>query len=77
MSLEVKRKEKENPYSLLYRFSKAIQESRYLAQARKSRYSYRRKSHSALKLSALKREEQKKVVETLKKLGKLPFGRNA
>jgi len=71
MSLEVKKENRETSQSLLRRFSKAVQKSGILIQARKGRFKRRKKSEKTKKMSALRREEKRKEFEKLKKLGKL------
>ena len=67
--LKVQRKGKESVHSLIYRFTKGIQESGVLVHARKIRFKERRKSEEAKKRAALRREQLKKEYEKLKKLG--------
>jgi len=71
MALEVKKQEKETTQSLIRRFSRRIQQSGILRQARKIRFKARKKSEQMKKRAALRREELKKEYEKLKKLGKL------
>jgi ribosomal protein S21 len=70
MALEVKRKERENPQSLVRRFTKRVQQSGILLRARKTRFKRREKSKGQRKKTALRREEMKKEYEELEKLGK-------
>ncbi len=70
MALEVKRKERENPQSLVRRFTKRVQQSGILLRARKIRFKGREKSKDQKKKTALRREEMKKEYEELEKLGK-------
>ena len=70
MALEVKRKERENPQSLVRRFTKRVQQSGILLRARKIRFKRREKSKDQRKKTALRREEMKKEYEELEKLGK-------
>jgi len=72
MALEVKRKEKESPQSLVRRFTKRIQQSGILLRARKSRFKQKEQSKDQKKKTASRREEMKKKYEELKKLGKIP-----
>lgn len=71
MALEVRKKEKESPQSLLRRFQKAVLESGILVRARKIQFKDRRISEEKKKRQALYREEKKKEYEKLKKLGKI------
>jgi hypothetical protein len=72
MALEVKRKERENPQSLVRRFTKRVQQSGILLRARRGRFKRREKSKDQRKKTALRREEMKKEYEELEKLGKTP-----
>lgn len=71
MALEVKRKEKESPQNLIRRFTRAIQESGILRQAREKAFRVREQSRDLKRETALRREALKKEYEKLKKLGKL------
>lgn len=71
MALEVKRKPKESVQSLVYRFTKAVQQSGILLRARERMYKVREKSENLKREAALRREEMKKKYEKLKKLGKI------
>ena len=71
MALEIKRKEKESVQSLIYRFTRAVQQSGILVRAREKMYKDRNISEEKKKRAALRREEMKKYYEKLKKLGKL------
>lgn len=71
MALEVKKNSKETSQNLLRRFSKAVQQSGILIQARKNRFKKRKKSEKMKRIAALRREEKRKDFERLKKLGKL------
>ena len=66
---EVKRKKGESFESLLRRFSKKVQESGKLLQAKKIRYYARPKSKSAQREAALRREYLKQRREYLIKTG--------
>lgn len=70
MALHVYRKEKENPQSLLHRFTKAVRQSGLLLELRSKRFQQRPKSDLAKKRSALRKEEIKKEAKRLEKLGK-------
>lgn len=71
MGLKVKKIEKESPQSLIRRFTRAIQQSGILLQARKNRFYQRPKSHDAKRKAALRKATLKKEYEKLRKLGKL------
>ncbi len=70
MALEVKKREKENSQNLVRRFTKSIKESGILIRIRKAAFKERKKSKEMKKRAALRREEVKKEIERLKKLGK-------
>lgn len=72
MSLEIKKENRESAQNLFRRFSRAIQQSGILRQARKNQFKRRKKSEGMSKRSALRKEEKRKEFEKLKKLGKLP-----
>jgi len=65
----IKRKEGESVSSLLYRFSKRVQQSGILREAKKRKRHERPVSRVKRKLSALHRVAKKKETERLKKLG--------
>lgn len=69
MSIKVKRKEGETPSSLIYRFSKRVQHSGVLKEAKKRRFSSRRQNRAKRLVSALYREKKKAEMERMKKLG--------
>jgi len=69
--IEVKRKEKESTGSLLRRFSKKIQQSGLLLQARGSRFREKIKSRPERRKNALKRNEIVAEKEYQRKIGKL------
>lgn len=71
MGQEVKRKKGETFESLMRRFSRRVQQSGKLLQAKKIRFHTSEKSRNLQKASALRREEIKKKREYLKKVGKL------
>lgn len=71
MALKVPRRGKESVHGLIYRFTKAIQESGILVRARKTKFKNRKLSKEKKKRKALRREELKKHYEKLKKLGKI------
>ena len=69
--IEVKKKENESIGSLLRRFSKKVQQSGLLLQARSSRFFEKGKSRTERRKSALRRNKIVVEREKLKKLGKL------
>ena len=71
MALEIRKKEKETSQNLIRRFTKRIQQSGILVQARKNMFKRRQESDEAKKRAALRRVELKKQYQILKKLGKL------
>lgn len=69
--IEVKRKDNESVGSLLRRFSKKVQQSGLLIQARSSRFKEKVKSRTERRKSALRRNELVAEKNKLRKLGKL------
>ena len=69
MTIEVKRKEGESPNALLFRFTKRVKRSGVLREANKRRFRHRATNRMKRRLSALHRDEKKKELERLKKLG--------
>ena len=69
--VEVKRREKETVESLLRRFTKRVQRSGILIQARKVRFKEPAKSKRRLREDALKRRETRIEKEKLRKIGKI------
>lgn len=68
---EVKRKKGETFEALIRRFGKKIQQSGRLIQSRKIRYYESKRSKTAIRAAAARREEIKEKREYLKKIGKL------
>ena len=68
--IEVKRKEKETPESLIRRFSRRVQQSGVLVHARKGRFRKDEKSRREMREGAMYKAKVKKVVDRLKKMGK-------
>ncbi len=68
--MKIERQSKETPQSLVYRFTKAVQKSGLLVEARKRRFKERKKSDNLQKRAALLKAEKRKEYEKLKKLGK-------
>jgi len=71
MSLEVKRKERENSQNLVRRFTKRVQQSGILRRARKTRFRHRKKSKNMEEKAALRRGKMRVEYEKLKKIGKI------
>lgn len=69
MVLEVKKQERETSQSLVRRFTKRVQRSGVLVQARKIRFRKRVKSQKTRRKAALRREQIKIQYQRLKKLG--------
>lgn len=69
--VEVRRREKESVESLLRRFTRRVQQSRVLINARESRFYERPKSKREKRQSAMHREKLLKNREKLIKLGKI------
>ncbi|MFA5962007.1 MAG: hypothetical protein WC848_04975 [Parcubacteria group bacterium] len=68
--IEVKKKERESPESLIRRFSRRIQQSGVLMRARKVRFRQDEKSKRELRAGAMYKVKVRKVVNKLKKMGK-------
>lgn len=71
MSLEIRKKPRENAQAMMRRFQKAVQQSGILLEVRKRQFVKRVKSSNLQKESALRKIETKKKYETLKKLRKI------
>jgi ribosomal protein S21 len=69
--LNVTKKEGESAAALLYRFTKKIQQSGVLREAKKRRFKHRTPNRLKIKLSALHREAKKKEIAHNKKMGLL------
>lgn len=69
MAIEAKKQERETSQSLIRRFTKRVQKSGVLRQARSNRYHKRTKSQQMRKRAALRREQLRKEYQRLKKLG--------
>lgn len=69
--VEVYRKDRESVGSLLRRFSRRIQQSGTLREARKNRFLRSKATRHARRISALRRERVKALRERLVKLGLL------
>ncbi len=68
--IEVKKKDRESSESLIRRFSRKVQQSGVLVQARRSRFRSEDKTKRELREGAMYRTKVQKVVSHLKKLGK-------
>lgn len=68
--IEVKKKERESSDNLIKRFSRRVQQSGVLLQARKVRFYAKPKKKREMRESALYRAKVKKEVDKLKKMGK-------
>lgn len=69
MAIEIKRKIKETPQSLIRRFTQSVQRSGTLIRARKNRFKTREKSGQLKKRAALRKEKIKAEYEKKKKFG--------
>lgn len=68
--VEVKKKDKETSESLIRRFSRRLQQSGVLVQARKTRFRSKDKTKRQMRQEALYRAKMRKEVDKLKKQGK-------
>ncbi len=71
INVKVKRKEKDNSFSLLSKFQKKIQESKILPTVRKKRYNERLESKAKNKKQKIKKIKKTAIFEEMKRLGKL------
>ncbi|MBI2035308.1 MAG: hypothetical protein HYT12_01345 [Candidatus Liptonbacteria bacterium] len=69
--MQVRKKEGESASSLMYRFTKKVQQSGVLKEAKKRRFSGRLPNKTKRRRLALKREIKKAEVARQKKLGLL------
>jgi ribosomal protein S21 len=69
--IEVRKSENESSVGLIKRFTKKIKESGVLILARKLRFRDRPKSNLRKKKEAIKRAQNKKKMDYLRKLGKI------
>lgn len=74
MSVEVKRKEKEPVGSLLRRFTRRVQQSGVLLNARKARFYQKDKTKRQIKATALRREQLRGQRREMLKMGLLEEG---
>ena len=70
MALQVRRRENENPQSLVRRFSQRVQRSGILNRAKKNRFFKSPESQERKKRAALRREQLKKEFEKRRKFAK-------
>lgn len=68
--IEVKKKDRESSESLIRRFSRRVQQSGVLVQARRSRFRAEEKTKREMRQGAMYKEKVKKIVSRLKKMGK-------
>ncbi len=71
MAIEVKKKQGETTRSLLRRFTRRVQQSRILINARKKRFQEKEKSRREKREEALRRHKIGKEKEKLRKMGLL------
>jgi len=67
--MELKRREGESISAFIFRFSKKVQQSGILREAKKRKFRDRPTSKYKKRLSALHREQKKKEIEKAKKMG--------
>lgn len=70
MALEIRKKQRENVQAMMRRFQKAVQQSGILLEMRKRQFIKREKSANMQKKSALRRVENKKKYDLIKKMRK-------
>lgn len=70
MSLEIRRKQRENVQAMMRRFQKAVQQSGILLEKRRRQFCKRTKSDNMQKKSALRKLATKKKYEIIKKMRK-------
>ncbi|MCK9445861.1 30S ribosomal protein S21 [bacterium] len=68
--MKIQKQLRETSQSLVYRFTKAVQKSGVLIEARKRRFTKRTKSENMQRKAALVKVDKKKEFEKAKKLGK-------
>ncbi len=68
MSLEIKKKQRENAQAMMRRFQKAVQQSGILLEMRRRQFVKRQKSRNMQKASALRKMETKKKYDLIKKM---------
>ncbi len=67
--ISIKRKENESASGMIYRFTKRIQQSGILREAKKRRFFIREESKLKRKLSAIHRSKKSEEMNRQKKLG--------
>lgn len=70
MALEIRKKQRENVQAMMRRFQKAVQQSGILLETRKRQFVKRVKSDNMQKKSALRKIENKKKYDLIKKMKK-------
>ncbi len=68
--IQVRKKDKENPESLIRRFSRRIQQSGVLKEARKTRFQMPKKTKRQKRKDALYKVKIRREIERLKKMDK-------
>ncbi len=68
--IEIRKKDKESSESLIRRFSRRIQQSGVLVNARRARFRMEKKSKRELREGAMYKLKVKKMVDNLKKMGR-------
>ncbi len=68
--IEVKKRDRETSESLIRRFSRRVQQSGVLVQARRARFRADEKTRREMRQGAMYKEKVRKVVSKLKKMGK-------
>jgi len=71
MALVIRKKAKETPLDLVYRFTKKISKSGIIREAKKRLYKDRNLSETKKREKALYREKKIRELQLLKKLGKI------
>ena len=67
--MEIRKREGESGTSLIYRFTKKIQQSGILKEARKRRFTKREHNKNKRRVLAVKREGKREEAQRKKKLG--------
>lgn len=67
--IDIKKKDGESPTSHLYRFTKKVQQSGILKEAKKRKFKKRNENKRSRRVSALSREKKKKEFAEARKLG--------
>jgi len=70
MALEIRKKQRENVQAMMRRFQKAVQQSGILLETRKRQFMKREKSDNMQRKSAMRRAENKKKYDLIKKMKK-------